>query len=136
MKKLPNFFPQFLLGFALAFIVFNLTMCPDKTAGPVDDHGGVEAKELKEFGLKAKNAFTSGSIDSVLAITYDEFAKIYRDELPNDPAKFVKYGEALEKKKLIFGNQFYAEYEVEIEGEKYTIAFGQSGDGQWKIIRF
>ncbi|MCX7908883.1 MAG: hypothetical protein N2560_05120 [Ignavibacteria bacterium] len=127
----------FIFGFLLAFIFFNLTNCPDKVTGPGDDNSiGMETPELKSFAKRAENAFQSGSRDSVLAVTYEEFANVTKEYLPNDPDLLKKFGEALTKKKLLFANNFYAEYEIQIDGKTYTIAFAQSGDGVWKLVRF
>lgn len=141
MKRIYENIKYYFLGFIVALILINFTWCKKKPTEPTNESNengiiGVETQALKDFTTKTKNKFLSGKKDSVLAITYEEFAKIYKEDIPNDQQKFIKFGEALEKKKLIFANQFYAEYEVEIDGKKYVIAFGQSGDNNWKIIRF
>ncbi len=138
MKNFNSYFKLFLLGFLAAFIVFNLTMCPEESAGPDDNNNntGSESKELKEFVSKAESAFNSGSKENILKITFENNAEILTDYLPNDPVKIKKFGEAFSNKKLIFANQNYAEYELTIEGTSYTIAMGNSGDGNWKLIRF
>ncbi len=137
MQKLLRAVKPFVMGFSLAFIIFNLTMCPDKATGPSDTNNtGNETAELKSFVSKAENVFLEGNRDSVLAITYENYAELLKDDLPNDPEKIKKFGEALQKRKLVYAGPMYAEYEVTINGETYTVAFGQSGDGVWKIVRF
>ena len=137
MKKYFPFLRLFLLGFAGAFMIINLTMCPEESAGPTDIiNPGTESKELKELATNAESAFKSGSKENVLKLTYENYAEILQEFIPNDPEKLKKFGEALSKKKLIFTNEIYAEYEVTIDRITYTIAMGNSGDGKWKIIRF
>ncbi len=112
-------------------------MCPEKATGPGDvGSTGVELAELKTFAKHAENVFLSGERDSVLAITYGEFAESCKGYLSNNPETLKKFGEALAGKKLIYGTPFYAEYEITIDGEKFTVAFAQSGDGVWKLARF
>lgn len=134
----PKGFNFFLLGFLMGFLMLNLTNCPDKVTGPNDENPtGIETPELKTFSKHAENAFLSGNRDSVFAITFDEFANAAKNYVPTDnPDLLKKFGQALSNKKLIFANQMYAEYEITIDGKTYTIAFGQSGDGVWKIVRF
>lgn len=139
MKLFP--FPKslnlFLLGFLVSFIMLNFTNCPDKVAGPNDEKPtGIETTELKAFSKRAENAFLSGNRDSVFAITYEGFAKVAKEYVPNDPELLKKFGESLTNKKLIYAGSMYAEYEITLDGKTYTIAFGQSGDGIWKIVRF
>lgn len=112
-------------------------MCPEKATGPGDvGSTGVEPAELKTFAKHAEDVFLSGKRDSVIAITYSEFAEACKDYIPDNPAVLKKFGEALAGKKLIYGTPFYAEYEITIDGEKFTVAFAQSGDGVWKLVRF
>jgi hypothetical protein len=138
--KMKRFFSQFnffLFGFAIAFILLNFTMCPEKATGPSDDNStGIEPADLKTFAKRAENAFLSGQKDSVLAITYEEWAEACKDYITSDPEKLKKFGEALSRKKLIYGTNPYAEYEITIDGEKFTVAFAQSGDGNWKLVRY
>lgn len=137
MKKFLSNSRYYIIGFVLAFVMLNFTMCPEKATGPSDESPvGIEPAELKTFAKLAENAFLSGLKDSVLAITYNEFAESCKNYLPDKPEAFKKFGEALAGRKLIYGTPFYAEYEITINDEKYTVAFAQSGDGVWKLARF
>ena len=46
------------------------------------------------------------------------------------------FANALKNKKLVFANEMYAEYELTIDGNVFTIAYSNSGDGVWKLHRF
>lgn len=135
--NLPKSLRMYLFGFLLALITLNFTNCPEKATGPSNENPtGVETPALKGFTKTAENFFLEGKRDSVLANTYSEFADVAKEYLPDDPVLLKKFGEALTKKKLIYAGELYAEYEITIDGRKYTVAFGQSGDGIWKIVRF
>ncbi|QLH53680.1 MAG: hypothetical protein CH6_1897 [Candidatus Kapaibacterium sp.] len=133
----PRNIRLYLFGVMLAVITLNFTNCPEKVSGPSNENPtGVETPALKSFSKTAENFFLEGKRDSIIANTYPEFSVVAQDYLPNDPAILKKFGEALTKKKLLYAGELYAEYEITIDGKRYTVAFGQSGDGVWKIVRF
>lgn len=129
--------PSFLIGFFLAAALLNLTMCPEESTGPSDiDLPKSESIELRKFNEKAEDAFTNARIDTIMSMTHEDFAGIYAANAAAHPEKLAEFAKAFGKRKIIFGNAFYAEYELQLEGTKYTVAMGNSGDGNWKFIRF
>jgi hypothetical protein len=137
MDKIKKLTRPFLIGFALSFILFNLTMCPEDTTGPSDpSQPKEETAQLKDFNTRAENAFLTANTDSIIAWTYDNIALEIGKDIKSDPEKLKKFGEAFKSKKILFANEFYAEYEFDVDGEKFTVAMGNSGDGNWKFIRY
>jgi hypothetical protein len=136
MIKLNIYLRLFLIGFFLAFLLIGLTNCPqENSTGPIDDPA-VETAPMKQYNEKVITAFQSGDKQKVVDLMYDEYKDIYSSQLDSDPQKMQNFANALEKRKIIFANAFYAEYEVEIDGQIFTIAYSNTGDGNWKLQRF
>jgi hypothetical protein len=112
-------------------------MCPDDATGPADPgQPQDETAELKDFNQRAESAFLTANSDSIIAWTYDNVASEISSGITSNPEKLKKFGEAFKSRKILFANEIYAEYEFDVEGEKYTVAMGNSGDGVWKFIRY
>jgi hypothetical protein len=67
---------------------------------------------------------------------YENHVDLFTEDLEQYLDKFPAFTEALKNRKIIASEELYAEYELTIDGETYTIAYGQSGDGVWKLMRF
>lgn len=106
----------------------------EKTTEPGDTE--VESPELKAFASYATQVLLSGDRDSLLTITDEEYAAVIGQDVPDDPAAMAKLGKALASRKLLYASPLYAEYEVTIDGTKYTVAFAQGGNGEWKLLRY
>jgi hypothetical protein len=136
MTHLRPLYKYFLGGFLAAFLLLNLTQCPEDTAKPKDEEPLEETAELTEFSNEVINAFANSSTDQVSDMMYEEHREFYIPDLQDNTDKMPTFAEALKERKLIGLNHLYAEYEITIDGAVYTIAYGQSGDGVWKILRF
>lgn len=136
MKNLKVFLKLFFSGFILAFMLTLLTHCPESNPViPVDDTA-VETPAIKQFSNDVIIAFESSDKQKVLDLMYDEYKEIYGEELNTTPDKMQTFAEALKKRKIIFSNEMYAEYEIEIDGQTFTIAYSNTGEGDWKLQRF
>lgn len=136
MKNIKVFLKLFLIGFVLAFMMTTLTQCPQENpTGPIDEPA-VETESIKQFSSKIITAFESGNKQNVLDLMYDEYKEIYSKDLEDAPEKMPTFAEALKNRKVIFANELYAEYELTIDGTKFTISYSNEGNGNWKIERF
>lgn len=136
MKEFSNYVKLFVIGIVLATISSLLTHCPEQNpSGPIDDPGE-ETEQVKQFNIDVITAFESGNKQSVIDLMYDEYKEIYSQELNATPGQMQAFANALKDRKLIYANEMYAEYEITIEGQIYTIAYSNSGEGDWKLHRF
>lgn len=136
MNWIKNYFRLFIIGFLLAFIMSNLTHCPEESPTNPGEEPAFETEQLKDLNLTTIEAFNSANKDVVLDLMYDEYKEIYGEYLDDNTDKMKAYAKALESRKIIFANDMYAEYEITIEGKVFTIAYSHSGDGNWKLHRF
>jgi hypothetical protein len=81
-------------------------------------------------------AFKSGNADQIQQKINDEYKAVYAQDLADAGAKLQILGDAMQTRKLIFSGPLYAEYELSIDGRTYTIAYANSGDGVWRLVRF
>ncbi len=129
-------------GLLLAFLVLSSLalwiMCSDKHSpnAPSDDETYLETPALAAFSDSLIVAFQSENKGRVLALADPEYLAVCDDELDGTRTTMTAVGEALEKRKLMFASDLYAEFEVTINGEKFSIAYGNCGDGRWQLMRF
>ncbi len=127
----------FIGGFIAAFMLFNLTQCPEEeTTKPKNDFPKEETAELRTFSENIISVFESKNVAGVSDMMYEEHREFYIPDLEEQTDKMPDFAEALKGRKLIGLNELYAEYEITIDGQTYTIAYGQSGDDVWKLLRF
>lgn len=136
MKGLHNYIKLYFFGIVLAAISSFLTHCPEDNPTAPIDNPGQETEQVKKFNNDVISAFQSGNKQSVLDLMYDEYKEIYSEELETTPDKMEIFANALKNRKLIFANEMYAEYEVTIDGQIFTITYSNSGEGNWKLHRF
>jgi len=136
MTKYQTLIKYFLGGFLAAFLMLNLTQCPEETTKPKDEKPLEETTELTTFSNEVITAFETSDADQVSNMMYEEHREFYIPDLQTNTDKMPAFAEALKERKLIGLNDLYAEYEITIDGTTFTIAYGQSGDGVWKIMRF
>ena len=96
----------------------------------------VETSSLRTFSDSLATAFKSGNADQILQKINDEYKAVYAQDLADAGAKLQILGDALQSRKLVFSGPLYAEYELSIDGRTYTIAYANSGDGVWRLVRF
>lgn len=136
MNWMKKYFRLFIIGFLLAFIMSNLTHCPEDSPTNPGEEPAIETEQLKDLNKSTIEAFNSTKKENVLDLMYDEYKDIYGEYLNDNSEKMQKYAIALETRKIIFANDMYAEYEITIDGKIYTIAYSHSGVGNWKLHRF
>ena len=137
MKNLKIFLKLFFSGFILAFMLSLLTHCPESNPIiPVDDETAVETPAIKQFSNDVIIAFESNDKQTVLDLMYDEYKDIYGEVLNTTPDKMQTFAKALKNRKIIYANDMYAEYEITIDGKVFTIAYSNTGEGDWKLHRF
>ncbi len=124
---------HWLVSIAVAVLVF-LACGGEKSTEP--DGSQTEPPELKAFTSYATEVLLGGDKDSMLAITDEEYASVIHQDVPDDSVAIAKLGRAIASRKLLYATSLYAEYEVTIDGVKYTVAFAQGGDGEWKLLRY
>ncbi|MBX3043042.1 MAG: hypothetical protein KIT33_02240 [Candidatus Kapabacteria bacterium] len=124
-------------GFLLAFLLSFLTHCPESNpSGPINEDPAVETPDIKQFSNDVIAAFESQNPDVVLNLMYDEYKEFHSEGLKATAEKMQTFAEALKNRKIIFSSELYAEYEVTIDGEVFTIAYSNYGDGNWMLHRF
>lgn len=136
MKYLTNI----LLGVLIAFSIDALTMCKkssDNPTEPKQENNTSEIQDLEDDAEKTVNAFKSGSITEIKKVISEEAAAIYGNELENVKSKFSSFSEALKNKKLIAASDFFAQYEITVDGKTFIVAFAKKNEnGDWKLARF
>ncbi|MBT8351707.1 MAG: hypothetical protein KJO26_10810 [Deltaproteobacteria bacterium] len=139
MKYLLNHILLFCYGFVIAAIVnFSFSCTGNNSSTQPQDQNNSEYSETQAMrnlsdGLIA--AFKSENKDDIINYLSDNKKDVYSGILINSTQKLSDFGTALEKRKLVFANKLYAEYEITINGEIYTIAYGNGGDDVWKLLR-
>jgi hypothetical protein len=124
-----------LLVSAIGFLVF--CSKKDSPTGPDGETApAVETASMKTLSDSLVVAFQSGNADRVLGYMNDEFKGVYRAELAGSTADMAALGEALKGRRLVSANGLYAEYQISVGGETYTLAYSNTGDGPWQLVRF
>ena len=133
-KKSCGWLFAFLLS---SFLIFWNT-CSNKSSpnASSDDETFSETPALLALSDSLIVAFNSGKKDSVLALVNSEYRAVCTEELGGTQNTMAAVGQALEKRKLVFANELYAEYKVTIDGAEYSISYGNCGDGHWQLLRF
>lgn len=127
--------PFALLILSLLIICYTCTN-KDSPNSPNDDQTFSETPVLKAFSDSLITAFSSEDEDDVLALVNAEYRATCEAGLDGTANTMTAVAQALEKRKLVFANKFYAEYKVTIAGAEYRIAYSNCGDGRWQLIRF
>lgn len=140
MKYHWNFVKLFCFGFMLA-AVFNLTPSCSENESPTqpNDHNSseyYESQDLKNLLDSLITAFKSENKSKVLNCINEEFIETYTPILNNSTASLSAFGTALETRKLVFSNSLYAEYEISVNENTYTIAYANCGEDKWQLVRF
>ena len=139
MKYQINHMLLFCYGFVIAAIlIFSFSCTGDNSTTQSQDQNNSEYSETQAMRNLSDNliaAFKSENKDEIINYLSDNVKDVYSDILNNSTQNLSDFGTALEKRKLVFASQLFAEYEITINGEIYTIAYGNGGDGVWKLLR-
>jgi hypothetical protein len=139
MKYYHKFFTLFLSGFLLATVTNFFASCSksESPTQPIDDNPAQysETSEMKNLSDSLISAFKLENKEKVMNCFNEEFKDTYRLIINNTTKSLSEFGTALEKRKLTFANSLYAEYELIIDGITYTIAYANSGDSKWQLVR-
>jgi hypothetical protein len=139
MKYQYHFIKLFCFGFLLAAGVNYIASCSkdESPTQPIDDNPAQysETSEMKNLSDSLISAFKSENKEKVMNCFNEEFKDTYAPILNNTTKSLTAFGTALEKRILKFANSFYAEYELTIDGITYTIAYANSGDSKWQLVR-
>lgn len=133
LKKIRKFLP---LSVFLCGIVLLMIHC--SSDNPVDNSPTKPLQEtaaLKSFSTELINAMNSESPAEVEKLIYPEDSSSLVALLEENPEKMKGFAKALESRKLIVMTDLYAEYEIELNGNKITICYGNSGDEKWYLTR-
>ncbi len=131
----------FLLGFCTALMINLNLSCSEKESitkpksEAPDFSEYQETESMKKLSEDLIAALKSNKKEDVIEFLSDEVKEIYSNILKSSTKSLSDYGIALESRKLIFANELFAEYEIIIEGETYSIDYGNGGDGVWKLLR-
>ncbi|RPH93443.1 MAG: hypothetical protein EHM72_16355 [Calditrichaeota bacterium] len=136
--KFPRLMVTILLG---CTVFFSSLICFCSKDNPPTTPGDqpatlIETSSLRTFSDSLATAFKSGNVDQILLKINDEYKAVYAQDLVEAGAKLQILGDALQTRKLIFSGPLYAEYELSIDGRTYTIAYANSGNGVWRLVRF
>lgn len=134
-----NILKMYLLGFVLALLI-NLNSTCKKSENPVEPSDNTpvanETTEMKSLSDSLITAFKASDKTKILNCVSSESKAMLEEELNNTNADISAFGIALENRTLIFSSELFAEYEVEVNGQKYSIAYANCGDNNWKVVRF
>ena len=122
--------------FLASLIIWN--MCSKKQS-PNAPSEGVTYDETSAMAALSDSlilAFQSGDKERVLAFTDPEYRAVCEEELDGTQATLAAVSQALKERRLVFAGALYVEYEVMINGDHYSIAYGNCGDGHWQLLRF
>ena len=141
MKQKIAFLKLFLVGFIIAFFIDANINCSENESPTQPEDGNQDISEYQETEAMQKlsdnliAAYKSNNKNKVIETLSEEVKEIYSNILNSSTKSLSAYGNALESRKLIFANELYAEYEITIDGEVYTLNYGNGGDGIWKLLR-
>jgi uncharacterized protein YaaN involved in tellurite resistance len=141
MGSIYTYLKFFFFGFCIAFIINLSLSCSDKESPTQPEVGNPDFSEFQESEAMQKlsedliSAFKSNNKSKVIEYLSDEVKEIYSEILNSSTKSLSDYGSALESRKLIFANELFAEYEITINGEVYTLDYGNGGDNVWKLLR-
>jgi len=134
-----NLLKMYVLGFIVAMFLNMNTTCK-KDDNPVEPAEVTppanETAEMTNLSDSLTSAFKSVDKTRILNCVSDECKATLQEELNNTTADIAAFGAALEKRTLIYSSELYAEYEVEVNGQKYNVAYANCGDSKWKVVRF
>ena len=142
MRNNTIFLKLFCVGFLIAAGIYFSLSCSDKKSPfepdqePQNQSEYFETEEMKILSDSLIAAFKSENKNMVFKLLDEECRDIYSTILINSNKSLIEYGNALENRELKFANELYAEYEVSINNETYTLAYANSGDSKWRLIRF
>lgn len=139
MKNLKINLKFFLFGFILAAFLNYIPSCSEKKS-PVEPDDGIDTEYSENYGMQSLSdsliaAFESNDKTKVSNFLSDESKDIYSNILNNSNENLSVFGDALAKRKLIFANELYAEYEITINENTYTISYANGGDSKWHLLR-
>ena len=139
MKNQYHSFTLFVVGFLLAAGLNHIPSCSNNES-PTQPTDGNPAEYSETQGMKNLSdslisAFKSENKEKVMNCFNEEFKNTYQPIINNTTKSLSAFGTALEKRKLTFANSLYAEYELIIDGIIYTIAYANSGDSKWQLVR-
>ncbi|RJP62395.1 MAG: hypothetical protein C4539_18180 [Ignavibacteriales bacterium] len=130
---------MYVLGFIIAMFL-NMNSTCKKDDNPVEPAEVTppanETTEMTNLSDSLISAFKSIDKTRILNCVSDECKATLQEELNNTTADIAAFGSALEKRTLIYTSELYAEYEVEVNGQKYNVAYANCGDSKWKVVRF
>ncbi len=140
MKNIYLHLKLFSFGFGIAFLI-NLNLSCSEKESPTQPEENLnteytESQSMKGLSESLIAAFNSEDKPKVISYLNDEFKEVYAEILNNSKESLSAFGTALEKRKLIFANELYAEYEIIINEVTYTIAYVSSGSNDWQLMRF
>lgn len=137
MKNFYKLSKLFTMGFLGAILIMLLTHCPkENPINPDDTKPLTETSELATISDSFINALNEKSVSKVEVMMPDDLEEFYITMLKENTDKMPAFAEALKNRKLIFLSEMYAEYQIEIDGQKYTLAYGNSDNLGWKLIKF
>lgn len=130
----------FFFGFFLAATLNLNHSCSEKDSPtePIEEYNTeyTESQSLKMLSDSLIMAFNAEDKPKVISFLNDEFKEVYAEMLNTSKESLAVFGTALEKRKLIFANELYAEYEIFVNEVTYTIAYVSSGNNDWQLMRF
>lgn len=139
MKNQYHSFKLFVIGFLIAAGLNHIPSCSNNESPtqPTDGNPAEysETQSMKNLSDSLISAFKSENKEQVMNCFNKEFKDTYAPILNNTTRSLSAFGTALEKRKLVFANDLYAEYEITIEGITYTIAYANCGDTNWQLVR-
>ncbi|MBN1782373.1 hypothetical protein JW948_14660 [bacterium] len=119
-----------------ALIIWNMCSSKQSPNSPDDDITYIETAAMAALSDSLIFAFQSENKDSVLALVSPEYRAVSEEELDGTLNTMAAVSRALEKRKLVYASGLYAEYEIIIGEEKYSVAYGNCGNDHWQLIRF
>ena len=93
-----------------------------------DDHG------LGNDVAQMENAFLSNDIEQVAPFIHPEATADLLPVLSAHEAELARIGQMMSTRKLIYADDFYAEFEVTDHGQTFILVF-QKYDGRWRLTR-
>ena len=131
----------FFTGLSFSLMMIIIVTCSSDKSNPTepDNNDPTEVpiiQQIEEDTQLITAAFKSGTYDEVKNTLSPGALNKYGDDLKNQTEKYSAFASALENKKLIAFSSFYAEYEIEIDGKKYSVAFSKVTEtGKWQLVK-